>query len=148
MREMAPGHGFVLLGDTNHTYRHRSTWIRRWREGDHPACAITRKARGIPCGPPVAVVLVQHTSSRPDRTAPEAVGGRYRSLCPLHLPFAEGAAELANASHGAALDRLVQQYPDDFKRYLDDEVQRRRKTATDQAMRELSRFFVNTEGTR
>jgi len=142
-----PGDGFKLLGAQNSQYRQRSMWLRAWRDGDDTKCAVTRKARGVPCDPPVAVVLVRYTSHSLRR--PSSIGGRRRALCPLHLPFANGAAELVRVAHQAAHDRLAQAHPDEFERYLDDEVRRRRKTATGQATRELAHFLGDdTEGTR
>ncbi|MFG1709196.1 hypothetical protein ACFLIM_38995 [Nonomuraea sp. M3C6] len=143
-----PGDGFELVEDQSGQYRHRSTWLRRWREGDDTACAVTRKAEGVPCGPPVAVVLVRFTSYHLARSG-SSVSGRRRAVCPLHLPFAAGAARLSDEAHDAAHARLVQAHADEFARYLDDEVTRRRETATAQAMRKLAKVLNDhPEGTR
>lgn len=139
-----PGDGFKLVEGTSNSYRHRNTWLRRWRDGDDPLCAVTRKARGVDCGPPVAVVLVRYSStsfSRPDV-------GRLRALCALHLPFADGVAAVAKDAESAAYVRLVDAHPEEFAEYFDDEVTRRCTNATELAMRELARFLNDTKGTR
>lgn len=142
-----PGDGFQLLEDQGTPYRHRSVWLRAWRDGDDPRCAVTRKPRGVECDPPVAVVLVRYTSRSVLRSG-DSIGGRRRALCPLHLPWANGAAGLVKAAHEAAHDRLVQAHPDEFQRYLDEEVRSRRAAATGQAMRRLASFLGDAEGTR
>ena len=140
-----PGDGFKLIEGRSNNYRHRNTWLRRWRDSDDPLCAVTRKARGVDCGPPVAVVLVQYSShsfARPDV-------GRLRSVCALHLPFADGVARLAKEAEVAAHVRLVEAHPEKFAEYFDDEVTRRCQNASEQAMRALARLLNDdTEGTR
>ncbi|TMR99545.1 hypothetical protein [Nonomuraea basaltis] len=140
-----PGDGFKLIEGRSNSYRHRNTWLRHWRDSDDPLCAVTRKARGVDCGPPVAVVLVQYSSNsfaRPDT-------GRLRSVCALHLPFADGVARLAKDAEAAAHVRLVEAHPEEFAEYFDDEVRRRMAAATEQAMRELTRILNDDmEGTR
>ncbi|MEV1167383.1 hypothetical protein [Nonomuraea sp. NPDC049784] len=143
-----PGDGFQLVKDESGQYRHRSTWLRRWREGDDPVCAVTRKAEGVPCGEPVAVVLVQFTSYHLARSG-SSISGRRRAVCPLHLPGAAGAARISDEAHNAAHARLVQAHANEFARYLDDEVAWRRDTATAQAMRKLAKVLNDhSEGTR
>ncbi|WP_431928622.1 hypothetical protein [Nonomuraea jabiensis] len=143
-----PGDGFQLVEDQSGRYRHRSTWLRRWREGDDLTCAVTRKAAGVQCGEPVAVVLVRFTSYHLSRSG-SSVSGRRRAVCPLHLPFAAGAARISDEAHDAAHARLVQEHADEFARYLDDEVTWRRDTAAAQAMRKLAKVLnEHPEGSR
>ncbi|MEV6154950.1 hypothetical protein AB0L53_31875 [Nonomuraea sp. NPDC052129] len=140
-----PGDGFKLIEGKSNSYRHRNTWLRRWRDSDDPLCAVTRKARGVECGPPVAVVLVQYSSNsfaRPDV-------GRLRSVCALHLPFADGVARLAKEAEVAAHVRLVDAHAEEFAEYFEDEVTRRCKNAAEVAMQGLAHFLKDgTEGTR